>query len=364
MSGAGLRDVVAVESHLSAIVDDALTYRGIPIGELFAQSHFQEVTYLLWFGRLPTVAELAAFRERLAAAATLPGDAFGLLRTAARNCPDRMLEAGVIGLALAEPRPDDPYEQGVRLVAGLPLVAAAYDRLRRGMTPVHPRRESGSIAASFLAAWRGEEPKEWEVSALDRGLVLVADHELNASTFTARVAASTGADLAAAVLAGVATYGGQFHGGALRFTGELLVAETPEAAAAEVVRRLDAGERIPGFGHPVYRRGDPRVPLFRVLAEEVAAKTGERRYLAAADRIEEVVIARTRRAPNMDLPAAALWLSLGIPPELLPAIFALGRMAGWVAHVLEQSADNRLIRPRARYAGLTDKIYVPIEERG
>ena len=364
MSGPGLRDVVALESRLSAIVDDALTYRGIPIGELFAHSNFEEVTYLLWFGRLPTAAELTTFRERLAVTATLPGVAVDLVRTAARNCPVRMLEAGVMGLALAEPRPDDPHEQGVRLVAGLPQVAAAYDRLRRGMAPASPQRGSGSIAASFLMAWRGEEPKDWEVSALDRSLVLVADHELNASTFAARVAASTGADLAAAVLAGVATYGGQLHGGALRFTGELLVAETPEAAAAEVVRRLDAGERIPGFGHPVYRRGDPRVPLFRALAEEVAAKTGERRHLEAADRVEEVVTARTGRAPNMDLPAAALWLSLGNPADLLPAIFALGRMAGWVAHVLEQSADNRLIRPRARYVGLKDQVYVPIEERG
>jgi citrate synthase len=283
---------------------------------------------------------------------------------AARAEPARMLEAGVMGLALAAPRPDDPHEQGVRLVAGLPLVAAAYDRLRQGLVPVDPRRGSGSIAASFLAAWRGTEPEEWETSVLDRSLVLVADHELNASTFAARVAASTGADLAAAVLAGVVTYCGPLHGGALRFTGELLAAATPDAAAADVVRRLDAGERIPGFGHPVYRRGDPRVPPFRALAEEVAAKSGERRHLEAADRIEEIVTARTGRAPNMDLPAAACWRSLGIPAELLPAIFAIGRMAGWVAHVLEQAADNRLIRPRARYAGLTGRAYEPIEERG
>lgn len=363
MNGGGLRDVVAVESGISAIVDDELTYRGIPIGELFERSNYEEVTYLLWFGRLPSAAELAGFRQRLAAASGLPEVAHRLVEAAAAGGPSRALEAAVLGLSLAAD--GDPIAWGVRLLTGLPLAVAAFERLRHGLEPVVVAAPgSGAIAGDFLAAWRASAAQEWEMRALHRSLLLVADHELNASTFAARVAASTGADLGAAVLAGVATYSGPLHGGAAQFTGELLTAASSETAAAEVARRLGRGERIPGFGHAVYRRGDPRVPLFRMLAEELAVHTGDGRHLATADRLAEVVTERTGRAANMDLYAAACWLSLGIPPDLFPAIFAIGRMAGWVAHVLEQAGDNRLIRPRARYVGPERRVYLPIGERG
>ena len=194
----------------------------------------------------------------------------------------------------------------------------------------------GSLARQFLSAWHDREPAPGEVNALDRSFVLIADHELNAATFAARVAASTGADICSAVLAAVATQSGPLHGGAVQSTGELLSAATPEQAAAGVLRRLDAGERIPGFGHPVYRRGDPRVPLFRLLAEDLAVQTGDDRHLDAADRIAAIMADRKGLPPNMDLYAAACWLSLGIPADLFPAIFALGRLAGWIAHIREQ----------------------------
>jgi citrate synthase len=366
MSGrGGLRDVVAVESHVSAITGDGLTYRGIPIADLFARSHFEEVVFLLWFGRLPVAADLAAFRVRLTTAATLSDVSFDLLRIATPGGPALALETGIAGLALGEPSPADPLDRAVRLLAGLPAIVAAFDRLRRGLPPAPPAdaQPHGSIAERFLATWHGREPAPIEVKTLDRSFVLVADHELNAATFAARVAASAGADLFSAVLAAVATQSGPLHGGATQFAGEILNASSPEGAAGDVVRRLDAGERIPGFGHPIYRRGDPRVPFFRLLVEEFAAQSGERRYLDAADRIAAIVADRKRLAPNMDLYAAACWGALGIPPDLFPAIFALGRMAGWVAHIREQVADNRLIRPRAHYAGPTNQRYVPIEER-
>jgi citrate synthase len=356
----GLRDVVAVESRLSAIIDDDLTVRGIPIGDLFVHSNFEEVTFLLWFGTLPTAADLAAFRERLAAATRLPAATLDLLPAVAATDPTRALETGV--LVLAGSNPTDPVDQAVRLLAGLPQVVAWFDRRRRGLSSASPGSQ-GSLARQFLSAWRDRDPAPGEANALDRSFVLTADHELNAATFAARVAASTGADVFSAVLAAVATQSGPLHGGAVQATGELLSAATPEQVAARLLRRLDAGERIPGFGHPVYRRGDPRVPLFRLLAEDLAAQTGDHRHLDVADRIAAIMADRRDLPPNMDLYAAVCWLSLGIPADLFPAIFALGRLAGWIAHIREQHADNRLIRPRAHYAGPTIQRYVPIEER-
>lgn len=357
MSGTvGLRDVVAVESRISAIVDDELTYRGIAISELFARSNFEEVTFLLWFGRLPSLGELGRFRERLGAAEVGPDLPLDQIEA------DRIVEAAVAGLALSRQSASAPHDQAIRLLVGLPSIVATFDRLRRRLDPVN-QRSTGSIAEIMLTVWHDRVPADADRALLDRSLLLVADHELNAATFAARVAASTRADLGSAILAAAATHGGPLHGGAARFTGELLSAATPEEAAAEVGRRFDAGERIPGFGHPVYRRGDPRVPLFRLLAEERARATGDRQRLDVADRIAAIVAKRTGLLPNMDLYAAVCWLSLGFPADLLPAIFAIGRMAGWVAHVLEQAADNRLIRPRARYVGPANQPYIPIEDR-
>jgi citrate synthase len=348
----GLRDVVAVESRLSAIIDDELTYRGYPLADLWAFATFAEVTYLLWFGDLPSRAEFADFQARLSAVSPPPA-------TTAQT-PMRALAAGV--LALAETAPADPVAQGIHLLSGLPQVLATFERQRRGLAPILPPLQ-GSLASQFLHALRGEEPTAAQARALDRSLILIADHELNAATFAARVTASTGADLFASVLAAVATLSGPLHGGAAQATGEILTLGMAEQVAAEAQRRLDAGERIPGFGHAVYRRGDPRAPLFRQLAQDLAAETGDARYLVAADGLAAVVAERKGLAPNVDLYAAACWLALGIAPDLFPAVFALGRVAGWVAHIREQVADNRLIRPRAHYSGPDMRRYVPIAER-
>jgi citrate synthase len=348
----GLRDVVAVESRLSAIIDDELTYRGYPLQDLWAFATFAEVTYLLWFGDLPTSAELSEFQARLSASPPPPA-------TAAQT-PMRALAAGV--LALAETAPADPTAQGIHLLAGLPQVLASYGQQRRGLAPVLPPVQ-GSLASQFLHALHGEEPAAAQAHVLDRSFILIADHELNAATFAARVTASTGADLFASVLAAVATLSGPLHGGAAQATGELLARGTPEQVAAIAQRRLDASERIPGFGHAVYRRGDPRALLFRQLAQDLAATTGDARYLAAADGLAAAVAERKGLAPNVDLYAAACWLSLEIAPDLFPALFALGRVAGWIAHIREQAADNRLIRPRAHYSGPEMRRYVPIAER-
>ncbi len=349
----GLRDVVAVESRLSAIIDDDLTYRGYRIDDLYVHSSFEEVTYLLWFGDLPTGDQFVAFRARLATGTPPP--------VIAAPTPAHALAAGV--LALADAAPADPEAQGIRLLTGFPLVMAGFDRERRGLGPIVPPMQ-GSIAGQFLHALDGQEPTAMRVRVLDRSFILIADHELNAATFAARIAASTGADLFSAVLAAVATLSGPLHGGAARASGELLAHDTPEQAIAAAQHRLAAGERIPGFGHPVYRRGDPRVPLFRQLAGELSDATGDDQYLVTADRLATMMAEQKGLPPNADLYAAACWLGLGIPADLFPAVFALGRMAGWIAHIREQAADNRLIRPRAHYAGPGARPYVVGDGRG
>jgi citrate synthase len=356
-------DVVAVESRISAIVDDTLTYRGIPIETLFAQSSFEETVFLLWFGQLPSQPDLTAFRRRIAEAPPAGLAVQELVRLSFPGGVTRALEAGVLGLGLHAPPGDDALALPLLLLTALPDIVAGFDRFRHEL-PLQPAAMGSSIAERFLAAWRGRSPLPEETRAFDRGLVLIADHELNAATFAARVAASTGADLVSAVLAAIATQSGPLHGGALEEVGALLRDTLTEDPIAEVDRRLGMGQKIPGFGHSVYRGGDPRAALFRQLAIETAEPDGNRRWLDAADRLAQVASQRIGVPPNLDLYAAAYWSALGIPVDLFPAIFAIGRVAGWIAHIREQVADNRLIRPRARYIGRTAEPYLPLEQRG
>jgi len=357
------RDVIAVESRISSIVDDTLAYRGISIETLFAHSTFEEAAFLLWFGKLPSQSELAAFHRRIAETPPAGSIAHTLVHASAPGGVTRSLEAGVLGLGLRQPSGNDAIALPMQMLAGLPDVVAHFDRLRRGL-PVAPFTAGDSIAARFLAAWRGRDPLPTETHSFDRGLILIADHELNASTFAARVAASTGADLVSVMLAAVATQSGPLHGGAMVDVGMLLRTAVDADPVTEIERRLAAGQKIPGFGHSVYRLGDPRAALFRQLAVETTERGADPRWLDAADRLAQVTTERIGVPPNLDLYAAAYWSALGIPADLFPAVFAMGRVAGWIAHFREQTADNRLIRPRARYVGRAGEPYVPIEQRG
>lgn len=354
--------VVAVESQISAIVDEQLTYRGIPIEALFEQSSYEEVVFLLWFGRLPSASDLQGFRSRIASVAPISETTLDFVRRAAPGGPTRALEAGVVALGLDEPAPSANLGLPLRLLTGLPEIIAGFDRIRRGLDPI-PAPMSDSIARRFLVAWHGAEPAPDIASALDRSLLLVADHELNAATFAARVAASTGADLVSVVLVALATQSGPLHGGSTERIGTLL-AEVVDKGAERATAPLFANhERIPGFGHSVYRTGDPRALLFRQLLDELASGMDDRRFLDAAAELVALAEPRITQAPNLDLYAAACWSTLGIPADLFPSIFAMGRVAGWIAHIREQRADNRLIRPRARYIGRSKQAYVPIEQR-
>jgi citrate synthase len=368
---AGLEDVIAARSAVTAIDGEAgrLYYRGYEIGELAGRVPFEDVTLLLWDGELPTPAESAGFGAQLAAARGLPAPLVGLLRSLPRDCHplDALRTAISFGASLdADAGRDDPdanRRKAIRLMSLVPDVVAAWQRIRAGREPV-AARPHGSHAAHFLWSLEGAEPTDEIASVMDVILTLHADHEFNASTFAARVAVATLADVHAAVVAAVSTLKGPRHGGAnedvlvmLREIGE------PARAAGFVEARLGAragmsrhergaaAARVPGFGHRVYRVDDARARVLRGMAKSMAEATGRARLFEVAERVYDAMNARTSLPVNVDFFSAVVYDALGIPPDLCTSIFAVGRVAGWCAHILEQYADNRLIRPRAEWVG-------------
>jgi citrate synthase len=368
---AGLEDVIAARSGICTIDGAAgrLYYRGYEIGELAGHASFEDVTWLLWHGELPAPAESRAFAARLDGARGLPAPVLALLRSLPRDChPLDALRTAVSLAASVDPdvRAGDPeanLRKACRLMTLVPEVVAAWQRIRTGHEPV-PGRRGGSHAAWFLSLLDGREPSPELARVMDLVLTLHADHEFNASTFALRVAVATLADLHAAVVAAIATLKGPKHGGAnedvltmLREIGD------PERAEAYVEARLgvraglsraergDPRTRVPGFGHRVYKVDDARARVLKGMAASMAAATGRGRLFEVAERVYDATTARTGLPVNVDFFSAVVYDALGIPPDFCTSIFAVGRVAGWCAHALEQYADNRLIRPRADYVG-------------
>ncbi len=368
---AGLEDVIAARSAVCTVDGEAgrLYYRGYEIGELAGVVDFESITHLLWFGELPTTAEAEAFRAGLAAAREAPGPVLALLRTLPRDMhPLDVLRTAVSLAAAADPdarsnEPDANVRKSIRMMGLVPATVAAWHRIRSGREPL-PARPDGSHAAHFLRVLLGREPDPEAARLMDVVLTLHADHEFNASTFAARVAVATLADLHAAVVAAIATLKGPRHGGANEDV-LLMLAEIGDPARAEsfVEARLgaragltrqergDPRARMPGFGHRVYKVDDARARVLRAMAREVAEATGRTRLHEVAERVYEAMHARTSLPVNVDFFSAVVYDALGIPPDLCTSIFATGRVSGWCAHALEQFADNRLIRPRAHYVG-------------
>lgn len=372
---AGLEDVVAARSSICAIDGEAgrLYYRGYEVGDLAGRVPFEDVVALLWHGELPGAEDAAAFRARLAAARGLPAPVIEMLE----RLPPRTHPLDALRTAVSFAAADDPdagaddaeanRRKAVRLVGLVPAAVAAWHRLRTGRAPVTPRLD-GSHAAHVLRLLEDREPDPEAVRVLDAVLTLHADHEFNASTFAARVAVATLADLHAAVVAAIATLKGPRHGGAnedvfamLREIGTAGRAEAFVTARLDRRRGLSRGERaraearLPGFGHRVYRVDDPRARVLRGMAGALARATGREPLLEVAERVHEVVTARTGLPVNVDFFSAVIYDALGIPLDLCTSIFAIGRIAGWCAHALEQQADNRLIRPRAEYVGVAPR---------
>jgi citrate synthase len=370
----GLEDVVATDSSICFIDGDrgVLSYRGYDIHDLARFSTFEETAYLLWHGRLPLKAELGDLQSQLAAARPLPD---AILRFMKMLPPvDAMDALRTLTSALAHYDPDAhdqspraSYRKAVRLTGQVASLVATWGRLQAGGGPIAPDPVLGH-AANFLYMLTGERPGPTAVRAMDIALTLHADHELNASTFAARVAAATLTDIHSAVVAGIGTLKGPLHGGAnaevMKLLLELGKDATPERIDAFVRGKLQRKEKIPGFGHRVYTTEDPRATHLREMSREMGARAGVPEWFAMSERIEALVKGEKKLNPNVDFYSASTYYTMGIPVELYTPIFAVSRMSGWTAHVLEQLANNRLIRPRADYTGPAyPQPWVPLEQR-
>src|SRR5213594_4113658 len=372
---AGLEDVIATRSAICQVDGAAgkLYYRGYEIGEVAGTIPFEDVTALLWDGELPSPAASAEFASRLEAARGLPAAVAELLRTIPRDShPLDALRTAVSLAATRDPdvRASDPeanLRKAFRLMTLVPETVAAWQRIRTGRAPV-ATPAAVSHAAYFLELLDGQAPSREVARVLDVVLTLHADHELNASTFAARVAVATLADLHAAIVSAIATLKGPRHGGANEdVLAMLLEIDEPARAEGYIESRLgargalskseraDPKARVPGFGHRVYRVDDARARVLRGMAKTMAEATGRERLFEVAERVYDAMKARTELPVNVDFFSAVVYDALGIPADLCTSIFAIGRVAGWCAHAMEQYADNRLIRPRADYVGVAPR---------
>ncbi len=366
----GLEDVVALESRICFIDghEGRLIYQGYDIRDLAAHSNFEEVAYLLWYGRLPTATQLAELRARFATLRPLPPPVVDLIRRMPTEAtPMDVLRTTVSALALFEPEEGKPGASSIggaqRLTAALPTILGVFHRHRSGLPDLAPRPEL-SQAAYLLYALLDRDPTELDARAVDVALILHADHELNASTFAARVTASTLSDLYSAVTSAVGTLKGPLHGGANERVMEMLdEIGTPDRADAIVHQKLAQHERIMGFGHRVYKVEDPRATILREWSRRIGEERGNTAYFEILRKVEEVVHREKGLYPNVDLYSGSIYSLLGIPHDLFTPIFAASRVSGWTAHVLEEYQDLRLIRPTAKYVGPTDLTYVPIRDR-
>jgi citrate synthase len=367
----GLDDVVALDSSICwlSAEDGRLAYRGYDVRVLGESSTYEETACLLIQGSLPTGAELRVFSSQLRSAQKLSAPALRILRSpAAANDAMGALRATLAGLALEHPvkvppSRDDALAQGFRLLGVTPTIVAAWHRLRTGQKPLLPRKSQG-FAENFLTLLQGQTPPPSAVRALDVALILRADNELNPSTFAARVTAATGADVFGSVLAALSALAGPRHGWHARnVIAALEEIGTPEQVNDWVRERLARKAKIPGFGHQVYQGEDPRTALLRGLAESECQRAGLWPLFRTAQEVETAVQRETGQHSIVDFYLAPLYRAVGIPADLFTAVFAISRMCGWVAHILEQYGDDRLLRPRARYIGPIDLEYRAIRKR-
>ncbi|HKE12054.1 MAG TPA: citrate/2-methylcitrate synthase [Myxococcota bacterium] len=365
----GLESVVACTTSISAIVGSTLTYRGYTIEDLAAHSTFEEVVYLLWNGRLPTQKEYSDFQASLHEKMALPQRCFGWFHGLPTEVhPMDFLHAVVAGLSLHDPDAnviaDEPNRRkAIRLTARLGTIIAAYHRVRTGQWPLQPIKGE-SLSWNFLYMLCGEEPDPKRVKQFDTCLILHADHELNASAFSARVTSSTESGLYSSIMAAIGTLKGPLHGGAnervMRMLQEIGSMDHIEPFLKEA---LAEKRKVMGFGHRVYKEGDPRAKILREMSRQITAEIGQPQLYEMSARIDDVMQREKGLLPNVDFYSATVYHAMGIPTDLFTPVFAMSRVAGWCAHVLEQYAKNRIYRPRGKYVGPTGLRYVPIAQR-
>ena len=369
----GLEGIVATTSSICYIDGDAgvLSYRGIDIHELAAKSTFEETTYLLWNGKLPTSAELEAFTKELAAARKLPVEVINLLKSVPKTAtPMEVLRTAVSLLSIYDADEKDSshaanVRKSFRLTAQIAMIVAVFDRIRKGKSIVEAD-PALSHAGNFLWMLNDEKPSETATRAFDIALILHADHELNASTFAARVIAATLSDLHSAITGAIGALKGPLHGGANEATMRLLFAidKAGEDPVEHVRQMFATKQKISGFGHRVYHTEDPRATHLRRMSGELGAAAGNTKWFDMSQKIEAFVKAEKKLNANVDFYSASTYTTLGIDIDLFTPIFAISRVSGWAAHVIEQHDDNRLIRPRADYTGPAyPSPYIDIESR-
>jgi citrate synthase len=371
-SAAGLEDVVAATSSICFLdgKQGRLLYRGYDIHDLVAHASFEEVVYLLWHGDLPNRAQLDELSQTLANERDIPEPVIRLLESLPKTAtPMEVLRTTVSALSAYDP---DGFKdnsipanirKAARLTAQIPTITAYIKRVRAGEPLVHPRK-TGSIAENLLYMMFGKEPDELNAKTMNIALILHADHELNASTFAARVTAATLSDMYSSIVSGIGALAGPLHGGANEDVMNMLLRIGSEARVeAEVKGIFERKEKISGFGHRVYRTEDPRATHLRRMSEELGKRAGELKWFNMSRHIEQLVMQEKHLYCNVDFYSASTYYTMGIPVEMYTPIFASSRISGWTAHVLEQLSNNRLIRPRAEYTGVTDRVYKAIDQR-
>jgi len=383
----GLRGVRTATTEICKVDGEKgkLIYRGYSIEELVKGSSYEEVCYLLLKGEMPLEEDLRKFSERFAGLRELPEEASDLLRVLPKDTnPMMALQSAVAFLGCLDGELEDRSNEanlrkGMRIIARMPTIVAAWNRIRNGLEPVPPSHRM-SHAADFLRMMRGETPDQGTAEVMDKVLVLHAEHSFNASTFTARVVSSTRSNMYASISAAIGSLAGELHGGAnVRVMETLLEIGDPDGVAEWVRAKLDAGERVMGMGHAIYKTVDPRARILKELADRTTRGTEHHRWYRITERLEQETQEEIMRhkgrtvCPNVDLYSAGLYHSMGIPMDLFTAVFAIARSAGWVAHILEEKFPTPPIRPMlyrpsatyvGRYCGASDCAYVPMEERG
>ncbi|MGM8366274.1 citrate synthase [Virgibacillus sp. W0181] len=366
----GLEGVIAAKSSISSIIDDKLTYVGYSIDDLAENASFEEVVYLLWNLKLPNKSELDEIRKDLVDNMEVPDAIIDHLRSydLSKVHPMASLRTAISYLGVLDEEADNRDEaankrKAVRLQAQVATVVAAFSRIRKGEDPVKPKQNL-TFAENFLYMLNGKDPEDIEVEAVNKALVLHADHELNASTFTARVCVATLSDMYSGITAAIGALKGFLHGGANERVMEMLTEIGEEENALPYVKeKLANKELIMGMGHRVYRTGDPRAKYLRNMSKELTKLTGQEKWYNMSIEIEDYIKKEKGLPANVDFYSASVYHSLGIDHDLFTPIFAVSRMSGWIAHILEQYANNRLIRPRAEYIGPELQKFIPLEKR-
>lgn len=371
MVKAGLEDIVAADSKVCFLdgKEGRLIYQGYDIHDLAEHSTFEEVVYLLWFGRLPKKTEFESINKELRTNRRLHDDVVKMMKLFPKKAlPMEVLRTVVSMLSMYDQDADDngleaTIRKATRLTAQIPTIIAYWDNIRNGKETLAPL-EDCNLATNFLYLLNGKKPDELSAKSLDLALILHADHELNASTFAARVAAATETDMHSAVTAAIGALKGPLHGGANQEVIKMLLKiNDPGAADAYIKKQLGDHKKVMGFGHRVYRTDDPRATHLREMSKELGKRTGDMKWYEMSIIIENAVKREKGLYANVDFFSASVYYMLGIPADLFTPIFAMSRMSGWAAHIIEQHEHNRLIRPRAEYIGPTNLRYEAIDKR-